>query len=105
MVLLGIQAYLQHLVHRHAHQDFAAYTFFLHTQPAHHLEFSRFLRLLIYLRMCAHPPAVSTATRTGDSGGNNNAVKPWISKTSTQLDFVNVNFRWFSGVWAHQPEK
>jgi hypothetical protein len=73
-----LQAYLCHIKNRY--HSLADYTIFLHTQPAHHLEFERFTRMIIYLWSCQH------------------------SNHRINLDYLSLNYRWFEGWWAHQPE-
>jgi len=70
-------AYLAHLTRQY--DSVASYTIFMHTQPAHHLACERFYRLIVYLSRCGSLPVA--------------------------VDYMSINFRWFEGTWAHQPER
>jgi hypothetical protein len=100
---------LQHIITHYAQQsaELADYTMFLHTQPAHHLAIDRFLRFLIYMSTCSD--IITSTSSTATSRNNNNNTNSVSNNNNNlfpgKLEYVNLNYRWLSGSWAHQPEK
>ena len=71
--------------------NFAKFTLFLHTQPAHHLDLTRIIRFLAYIKVCQVEGA--------------NHMKTHNRFAYEAMDFLPLNYRHMSDLWAHQPEQ